>query len=424
MHPEQASSATLTAPERKRLTYLYERLRAAASGTIEAAGMTFLLLIAVRHFHSGAMAKSLLGGGLSMGYLLGPWLVSRVQAAQQPASRAAAFTALAGAMLFLVAAAVPVEWVYVVCCAAAMACSSIIIPLMTQVYQENFPTRERGTLFSRTVMIRIATTGVFSFLAGEGLSHRVDQFQWLLLVFAGAFVFAGWCLYHCPSRPLTHAAGTHPFRSLRYAYEDRLFRHILISWMLMGFGNLMMLPLRVEYLANPEHGLTLNNLPLTAAMIALLTGVVPNLARLLLNPLWGWLFDRMNFFVLRMTLNVGFAVGILTFFFSGSLAGLIAGAVFYGISQSGGDVAWSLWVTKFAPPERVADYMSVHTFFTGVRGVIAPAVAFQLVVILPMHVMASISGVMIVIGTLLLIPEIHHGSGRLSASALTEEVVD
>ncbi|NDF01570.1 MAG: hypothetical protein EB034_25395, partial [Verrucomicrobia bacterium] len=47
------------------------------------------------------------------------------------------------------------------------------------------------------------------------------------------------------------------------------------------------------------------------------------------------------------------------------------GAVIFGVSNAGGDVAWSLWVTKFAPPERVADYMSVHTFFTGVRGVAA-----------------------------------------------------
>ena len=41
-------------------------------------------------------------------------------------------------------------------------------------------------------------------------------------------------------------------RALGYAKQDRLFRRVLISWMLLGFGNLMMLPLRVEYLANPK----------------------------------------------------------------------------------------------------------------------------------------------------------------------------
>lgn len=414
----------LTAIDRKQLTYRYERLRAPASGVLEAAGMTFLLLIAVRHFQSGALAKAIIGGGASMGLLLGPWLVSRVQAVQKPASRVASMVALVGAGLFTMAAAVPNEWAFVVCSASAMACASVIIPLMTQVYHENYPAHERGKLFSRTVMIRIATTGAFSYVAGRALSYRVDHFQWLLLVFAGAFVVASFCLRRCPSRPLTSAGGTHPFRSLRYAREDRLFRQTLISWMLLGFGNLMMLPLRVEYLANPKYGWMQNDLPLTAAMIALLVGVVPNVARLVLNPLWGWLFDRINFFVLRITLNIGFLLGILIFFTSGSISGIVTGAVCYGVAHGGGDVAWSLWVTKFAPAERVADYMSVHTFFTGLRGVIAPLVAFQLVLVLPLNVMAWGSGALIVGGTLLLLPEIKYGRGRRDASALTEEVVD
>jgi MFS family permease len=414
----------MTAAERKQLTYRYERLRAPASGVLEAAGMTFLLLIAVRHYQSGAIAKALIGGGASLGFILGPWLVSRVQAARQPPGQAAATVALVGASLFAMAAVLPWEWVFIPCATGAMACASIMIPLMTQVYHENYPARERGTLFSRTVMIRIATAGVFSYVAGRVLSHRMDQFQWLLVVFSAAFVFASWCLRRCPSRPLDSTAGRHPFRALRLVTEDRLLRQTLLSWMLLGFGNLMMVPLRVEYLANPVHGWTLDGLPFTAAAVALLTSVVPNAARLVLNPLWGWLFDRMNFFVLRMTLNLGFVMGILTFFVSGSLPGLVLGAVFYGISHAGGDVAWSLWVTKFAPPGRVADYMAVHTFFTGVRGVIAPLVAFQLIHILPIQTLAMISGGLIFLGTLMLIPELRFGRGRRHATALTEEVLD
>ena len=44
----------------------------------------------------------------------------------------------------------------------------------------------------------------------------------------------------------------------------------------------------------------------------------------------------------------------------------MAGAVFFGVSSAGADLAWGLWVTKFAPPEHVAGYMSVRTCFTGV----------------------------------------------------------
>ena len=148
----------------------------------------------------------------------------------------------------------------------------------------------------------------------------------------------------------------------------------------------MMLPLRVEYLANPIYGM---HLP--ADRIALLTLVIPNLARLALSPVWGWLFDRMNFFALRATLNFGFAVGIVSFFVSETTTGLVVAAVVFGISNAGGDVAWSLWVTKFAPPGRVAEYMSVHTFFTGVRGVAAPFLGFYLITVLTMPTLGWIA---------------------------------
>jgi MFS family permease len=112
----------------------------------------------------------------------------------------------------------------------------------------------------------------------------------------------------------------------------------------------------------------------------------------------------------------------LSFFGGDSFAWLIIGAIIYGISNAGGDVAWSLWVTKFAPPERVADYMSVHTFFTGLRGVIAPVVAFQLIAHYSVSAISWLGAIMIFVATLILIPEIKSGRGAKRAAALTEEV--
>lgn len=146
-----------------------------------------------------------------------------------------------------------------------------------------------------------------------------------------------------------------------------------------------------------------------AAEIALYTLVVPNLARLLMSPVWGRLFDRMNFFVLRCALNLGFALGIAAFFTSNTTPGLVLGAVVYGVSTAGGDVAWSLWTTKVAPPDRVADYMAVHTFLTGVRGVLAPMAAFWAVERLAPSQMGWAAALMIVAATALLLPEIRRG---------------
>jgi MFS family permease len=406
---------------RTTLTYRYERWRALSAGVLETAGSTFLLLIAVRWFQAGAFAKAGVAAGGSVGLMLAPLVVTRVAALGWPAAQAGSRLALFGAACFLCMAALPFLPIFVVGSVLAMTASSAAIPLLTQIYQENYPDWQRGKLFSRTFMIRIAAAAVFSELAGRLLSAHLSYFRWLLVVFAAVFVLAAFCLARIPSRPLNALDGTHPFRALRYARDDRVFRITLVSWMFLGFATLMMLPLRIEYLANPEHGVTLHGAQLTAANIALLTGVIPNIARLLVNPLWGWLFDRMNFFVLRITLNLGFALGAISFFVGGTMPWLVLAAILFGLSNSGADVAWSLWVTKFAPPERVADYMSVHTFFTGVRGVIAPLVAFQLIAGLPLHLVGWICAALILIGTLLLVPEIKAGKGARKAAALVEE---
>jgi len=409
---------------RTAITYRYECWRALSAGVIEAAGTIFLLLIAVRWFKAGPLAKAMIAGGGSVGLILAPWVVSRVEASGWPVAKAAARLAALGAGSFLVMALVPVLPVFVAGCVLAMATSSAAIPLLTQIYQENYAEGERGRRFARTMMIRIATAALFSQLAGRALSGHLDQFRWLLVLFAGAFAFASFCLGRCPSRALTASGGTHPFHALRYARDDRLFRQTLIAWMFLGFALLMMAPLRVEYLANAKYGVHWHGQLLTAGTIALLTGVIPNIARLILNPVWGWLFDRMNFFVLRLTLNAGFALGILSFFVNGSVAGLVAGAVFFGISNAGADVAWGLWVTKFAPPERVADYMSVHTCFTGLRGVVAPVVAFYLVSDLPLNVLGWVSVGLIVIGSAFLVPEIKFGRAARPGPTLVEEISD
>lgn len=402
---------------RTEVTYRYERWRSVAAGILETAGTTFLLLIAVKHFHAGALAKGLVASGGSLGLMLGPAVVSLVARFGWSSSKAASILAGCGCLIVLAMTALPFLPVFVLGSILGMTATSSAIPLLTQMYHENYPEKSRGNIFSKTVMIRIAVAAAFSELAGQAFSGRIEQFQVLLLIFAGAFALASFSLWRIPTQPVLSEEGSHPFRALRFAYDDALFRRTLICWMLMGFANLMMIPMRVEMLANPKYGLALS-----VGEIAFLTGVLPNTARILLSPLWGWLFDRANFFVLRVVLNVGFAIGILTFFLSNDLSGLIIGAVVFGISNAGGDIAWSLWVTKFAPPNRVADYMSVHTFFTGVRGVIAPITAFQLAQILELTTLGWVSAGLIILASALLLPEIKFGKRIRSDEPLVEEV--
>src|SRR6266404_1710701 len=141
----------MDARQKTATTYYYERWRALAAGVMEAAATIFLLLIAVRWYEAGPFSKALVAGGGSLGLLLAPWLVLRVEAAGWPVAKAAARLAALGAISFLGMALVPLLPIYVAGCVVALATSSAAIPLMTQIYQDNYPEHERGRLFSRTM---------------------------------------------------------------------------------------------------------------------------------------------------------------------------------------------------------------------------------------------------------------------------------
>jgi MFS family permease len=124
------------------------------------------------------------------------------------------------------------------------------------------------------------------------------------------------------------------------------------------------------------------------------------------GPIWGWVFDRTSFFTMRMVLNFGFALSIAAFFADGSPLGLTVGAIVLGIAISGGDLIWSLWATKYTTPDKVADYMAVHTFITGIRGAIAPFAAFQLANMFELTTLGWVAAGMILLSALMLMPEV------------------
>lgn len=389
--------------EATRLTYRYDRLRAISSGVIDSAASTFLILIAVQALHADSLSKSLIAAGGNIGLLLTLWLVPLAARLARPATSIASALFAVGALGFAAAAVWPALPVYVAGSILAMACVNLLIPLVTFAYQANYSPRERGHYVSRALVIRVTVAAIAGEVGGRMLSADIQLFRWMLAAFALALVFAAVAVRRIPSQPIApmnDGKRRSPFHAMRFLKTDRTLRFTLVAWMLMGFANLMMVPLRVEYLANPRYGIRLE-----PQAIALYTIVVPSIVRILLTPMWGKLFDRMNFFAMRIILNVGFAVGTAAFFVGTGTIGLFAGAIVFGAAAAGGELAWSLWVTKFSPPEHVAEYMSIHTFFTGLRGIAAPLFAFQIVETVSITTMGIICAIMIVLASLILVPE-------------------
>ncbi len=386
---------------RMRRTFRLELRRAAASGILETAAATFLLLIAVSHFQAGATAKALLVAGGPLGLLLGPLAVAATRALGWRAATGAAACAVTGSLGFLGAALFDDARAFVVCGALGVLSLTAGIPLMTQIYQENYPSSRRGRLFSLAAMARVAAASLFAWLAGWWLDGRIGDYQRVMFVFSAAALAAAWFTWRCPSGVFTEETSTNPLAGWRHVRSDRVFRWLLASWMLMGLGNLLMLPLRVEFIANPRHGIALSPM-----MVAVLVSMIPSVTNFVFALFWGRLYDTMNFFLLRIVLNVCFMAAIAAFFLRPGMSGFVLGSFFFGMAASGGNVAWSLWVTKIAKPALVAEYMGVHTFLTGVRGLAAPFLAFWLIETWAIPWLAWVSLGFMAVASLMLLPEV------------------
>lgn len=367
----------MTEQETTTRTFRNELLRSVPAGVLETLGSTFGMLVAVRVFAAGDLAKSTFLSASSSGLIASLFIVPLLLRSKSTVTKIAARVQFIAAACLMVSALMPrSELAFIAASSLGLFFFALQVPLQTQIYRLNYPERTRGKLFALTATTRSLAAAVFGLVGGWLLGWRLDSYAWLLWAFALASAVSGFWTYGLPAMPWQMPEGSQHrlLSSWRWVKADRDFRTLLISWMIMGIGNLIAWSLFVEFLANPRHG---HSLP--TSTVAWITGVVPVVFRVMFTYPWGLLFDRINFFVVRASLNVVFSIACLCYYCGGSLGWWVAGMALFGIANAGGNVTWSLWVTKLAPKHAVAEYMSVHSFLTGLRGVIAPYLAFAMI---------------------------------------------
>jgi MFS family permease len=383
-----------------RRTQIVDVLRAVPSGVLVPLETSVILTIAITRFDAAGWVKGLIAAASGVGLLASPFLTAAARRTRRPVMVVAAAVTIAGALGFALAAGGALA-LMVVGVVIGIAAISAPVPLVTETYDSNYTALDRGKRVGRSMAVRVAVSALAGLAMGAYLKSHPDRWWQLLAIGAVAMVAVAACQANVPSQPLAPVHGrTSVLPHFHLLAEDRQLRLTLAAWMLMGFGNLMLLPLRVEFLATPSYGVNAD-----AAKITMLTVTIPSVVRLACMPLFGGLFDRMSFFSARIMVNVLFALYVAAFFSGSSDIGLWIGAVAFGVASAGGDLMWSLWVTKFAPPGRVADYMGLHTFFTGVRALTAPLIGFAIISHVALSTVAWGAAGLIVLSSMVLLPE-------------------
>ena len=351
-------------------TQKFDLWRNAFNGIVEASFASTCLLVAIRYFEASDTAKSLLAGGGSIGFLFAPLFLLVISRSKLTVSVICAFLMLLAAIGILVSAASTSAWFYVSCVLFACILAVQIPSLMVHIYSNNYRPDERGRRISGNLMLSAVVGSITAILVGFLLDKDLSHFR---IIAIGTFILClGTAFFHLkiPSKPLKSKSGGLS-KDLAYAIKDRLFFWMLVGWMLMGIGNLITIPLRVEYLANPNYGLNLSN-----TMVLIITMVIPLITRVASTPVWGWAFDKFNLAFVRISINLFFLFGLFLYFQTKDLLLLGFASALIGMATGGGTMAWALWVTKVAPKGAESSYMSVHSFFTGVRGVPAPFLGY------------------------------------------------
>lgn len=395
-----------------RRTYKSDLFRGAFEGILSAGIQTFALFIAIRYFQAGQSVKSLIAAAPFIGMFLSLFLVHYAAGSRYSKSAWGAVPSfITGVCLILAGWSGSISW-FALFVITGYVCRSALLPFLTSIYGDNYPPYSRAAYFSKPLILTVGFSAAFGFVGSSLLEWDLRYFSWLFTLLGLCGLGKGLAIYSMPSRLMEANDHKNPFSNLKYVFLDRSFGYVLFTWFLMGFANLWSLPLRVDYITSSEFGI--EGSPL---LVAFIITILPEVIRLIFTPFWARMFDRMNFIILRIILNLLFAAGVAGFFASNNVWIVGMGSALIGLAFSGGSIAWSLWVTKYAPPDKTAAYMSVHVCLTGVRGAIGPIVGYWTANRIGIFNFGWLSCAIMLFATALLIPEIKHGR-RTSAPKL------
>jgi MFS family permease len=357
--------------ERARVTYFWDRVRGAAMGCLEPYWQTFALLIAIRVFAAPDGVKAILPMAFPIGFVLLPLTVPLAARSGLRVSVVCALSLAVSGSCLLASALVASLWMYVALAAASMIVIAQIVPFSTQIYAANYSADERGRLFSTAFLLSSIIAVIAAYAGGRLLDFDLDYYPIILVVAAASSFFGAFAFSRIPTEGFPLSSREPISRSIGLLWSDRLFGRMQFGWSIIALGAMMIFPIRVEYMANPLY-----NVNATNEQIGVVLGAVPLLARLVSTKVWGYLFDHFNVVSLRIALNLITFFAILLFFGTTNLVLMAASMMLYGVAYGGGRIMWQLWVTKIAPEEKVASYMTVNSTVTGILGLAAPAFGY------------------------------------------------
>jgi hypothetical protein len=271
------------------------------------------------------------------------------------------------------------------------------ITIRSAMWKHNYPVRMRGQIAARLQIVRFSIGIATVLIIAALFDARPDFYIWVYPI--GALVGVIGLNLLRPIRVRGERAEIASIRRTRAAApavnqrwlmpvrdgwailrDDADYRQYCTGMMLLGFGNVMLMPVM--------NIIITKRMDLTYTGSGVLLEVIPRVAMMLSMLPWARMFDRQGAVLFRVRNayawtgsaafgGLGWALfvatpGQSTIGFAFVMTLIVISQISEGLGKGGGAIGWNLGHLHFARPERAEAYMGTHVFLTGLRGLTAP----------------------------------------------------
>ena len=263
---------------------------------------------------------------------------------------------------------------------ARTAWSGILI-IRAAVWRANYTRAWRARVTARIVQISSLLVAACSALIGVLLDWRPDAFRAAFIIGAACALFAAHVnrksRFRRQRQLIAAELAEQTLQGRRLSLpvlaavlrRDVDFRHYMMAMMVMGSGNLMLLPMLVILLNEHLHLNQLHQVTVTSSL--------PLLTLCFSITFWARMLDRRHIFSYRAFhswffagASLLFAVAVIT-----KKADLLwPASVMLGAAYAGGNLGWNLGHNDFSHDGNASHYMAIHVMLTGLRGLVMPLI--------------------------------------------------
>jgi len=381
-----------------RRVYRIDTFRQSADGVSQPLFESVMMLIAIRYFAVGDFGKGLISASNFLGFLASAPLTGVLNRSAVPRSRVLSLLTGTAAVMMALGAFSGSGIAFSISVSLASAAVHIRQPFFTDLYRENYPPDHLATLISLGLRLNLLLSLFCGLFYGRLLTIDIGHWRFILIASTTVLLLVSLVLPRLSGNPpVSRHEGW--LQAMMIPFRNPTFLYVQTSWMIIGFGNLWIQPLRSIYLVEEQRGLALS-----PTLVMTILVVIPVATRLLCNPIWARLYQKMSFPALRISINLFFMTSIPLFFLTENLYLVALASFLLGVGTSASPFIWQLWVTKIAPPSETRIYQSAHAFLAGFRGVVAPFIGLAVLQSLSFQKMSFLSGILIFVATLMMIP--------------------